>query len=62
MASVFDNTEYLLELLLEKKLIDDTQVKEAWKTVSSSEGQLNIIDALKKLKYVNDNNVLSVFS
>jgi len=62
VASVFDNTDYLLELLLDNKLIDETQVKEAWKTVSSSEGQLNIIDALKKLKHINDNKVLSVLA
>lgn len=62
MAFAFDNTEYLLELLIEKKVIDDKQLKEAWKIVSTASGQLNIIDALIELKYVNDDKILLVLA
>jgi len=62
VASVFENTEYLLEVLLEKKIINEKQVKKGWNTVSNSDGQLNIIDALIKLEYVNDNKILSALA
>ena len=62
MVSVFENTEYLLELLLENKVINNKQLEEAWNTVSNSNGQLNIIDGLKELKYVNDDKILLVLA
>ena len=62
MVSIFDNTEYLLELLLEGRIINDVQVNRALKVVASSDGQLNIIDALTKLEYVSDEKILSMLA
>ena len=62
MVFSFDNIEYLIELLLENKLISDEQLNEASVLVSNSNGQLNLIDALKELAYIDDQRILSVFA
>ena len=48
------NSDYVLELLTEFGMIEQSQIDEAWEEVSKSEGTLDVIDALKKLGYVDE--------
>ena len=56
------NTDFILELLTEHGIIDQTQIDEAWEKVASSEGKLDIIDALKELEYLDDNEMMAVLA
>lgn len=48
------NSDYVLELLTEYGMIDQTQIDEAWEKVSLSNGSMDVLDALKELKYVDE--------
>ncbi len=48
------NSDYVLELLTEYGMIDQTQIDEAWEKVSKSNGSMDVLDALKELKYVDE--------
>jgi type IV pilus assembly protein PilB len=48
------NSDYVLELLTEYGMIDQTQIDEAWEKVSKSNGSMEVLDALKELKYVDE--------
>jgi len=59
---VLDNDDYILELLLEFGMIDDQQVNEGWDAVGESDGVLGIIDALIKLDYVEENEMMAMLA
>ncbi len=48
------NSDYVLELLTEYGMIDQSQIDEAWDKVSKSNGNMDVLDALKELKYVDE--------
>ena len=56
------NSNYILELLKEYGMISDEQVEEAWEEVSTSKGHLDIIDALKVLGYVEEEQLLAMLA
>ena len=56
------NTDFILELLTEHGLIDAAQIDEGWEKVANSEGKLDILDALKELEYIDDNEMMAVLA
>jgi general secretion pathway protein E/type IV pilus assembly protein PilB len=48
------NSDYVLELLTEYGMVDQTQIDEAWDKVSKSNGSMDVLEALKELKYVDE--------
>ena len=55
------NVDFILELLQENGMVTDSQVAEGWKKVADAENenkQLNIIDALQELGYLNEEELL----
>ena len=56
------NADYILELLTDNGLLDSEQIDEGWEKVSASDGKLDIIDALKELEYIDENEMLAVLS
>ena len=54
------NTDFILELLQENGMVTEEQVSEGWKKVAEQDGQINIIDALKQLKYVDEFEMISM--
>jgi len=59
---VAQNADYILELLTDNGLLDSEQIDEGWEKVSASDGKLDIIDALKELEYIDENEMLAVLS
>ena len=62
MVSILDNSDYIVELLLDKGIIDGGKVKKAKDAVASSNGRLNVVEALKELKYVDEYKILSTLA
>ena len=62
MSSILNNSEYILELLVEGEVVDAQQVKKAQDLVSTTDEQISIVDALKKLKYIDDKQVLAILA
>ena len=56
------NTDFILELLTEHGVIDQAQIDEGWERVANSEGKLDIIDALKELEYIDDNEMMAILA
>ena len=56
------NTDFILELLQENGMVTEEQVSEGWKKVAEKDGQINIIDALKELKYVDELEMISMLA
>ena len=56
------NTDFILELLQENGMVTEEQVSEGWKRVAEKDGQINIIDALKELKYVDELEMISMLA
>lgn len=56
------NADYILELLTDNGLLDPEQIDEGWEKVSNSDGKLDIIDALKELEYIDENEMLAILS
>ena len=56
------NTDFILELLQENGMVTEEQVSEGWKLVAEKDGQINIIDALKELKYVDELEMISMLA
>ena len=56
------NTDFILELLQENGMVTEEQVSEGWKKVAEQDGQINIIDALKQLKYVDEFEMISMLA
>ena len=57
-----ENSDYILELLNEYGMVDQDQVDEAWQLVSEREGTLDIVDALKELGYVNEDEMMAMLA
>ena len=57
-----ENSDYILELLTEYGMVTPEQVEEGWETVSASEGTLDIVDALKELGYVNEDEMMAMLA
>ena len=61
MRHMTQNVDFILELLQENGMVTDSQVAEGWKKVADAENenkQLNIIDALQELGYLNEEELL----
>ena len=56
------NNEYVLELLLENGLLSNEQIPEGWELVDKSNGQLNIIEALIQLKYIDEDEMIALLT
>jgi general secretion pathway protein E/type IV pilus assembly protein PilB len=59
---VAQNTEFILELLTDYGMIDPAQVEAGWEKVSQSNGKLDIIDALKELKFIDEKELLNILA
>ena len=57
-----EKSDYILELLLEAGLVTQEQIDEGWSKVSDSEGKLDILDALKELKYVDETDMTNMLA
>ena len=49
-----ENSDYILELLKEAGLVDEEQLNAAWQKVAAEDGQIDIIDALIKLEFLDE--------
>ncbi len=56
------NKQYIIELLLEYGMVSDEQIKEAWKKSNDSEGKLDVIEALKALGYLQDEELTAMLA
>ena len=56
------DSEYILEILTEYGMLTEDQVNEGWEKVAASEGKLDILGALKALKYLNENEMMSLLA
>jgi len=59
---VAKNTDFVLELLTEYGMIDQEQIDEGWEKVAETQGKIDIIDALKELKYIEESELLSILA
>ena len=59
---MIENSEYVIELLLHYGMITQEQVDQGWEKVASSEGTLDIIDALIFLKYINETDMMAMLA
>ncbi|OGV56832.1 MAG: type II secretion system protein E [Lentisphaerae bacterium GWF2_44_16] len=57
-----ENSDYILELLTEYGMLTEEQVEEGWKKVSESNGEHDIIDALKILGYVDEYEMMAMLA
>ena len=57
-----ENADYILELLQEFGMLDQDMIDEGWEKVAETDGKLDIIDALKELKYVNEEEMLALLA
>lgn len=60
MSSLLENSEYIHSILLDNEVINEEQSDLAKQLVSKSNGELNLISALKKLKFIDDAKVNAV--
>ena len=56
------DSDYILELLKEYGMVTDEQVEQAWDEVTSSEGRIDVIDALKILGFIKEEQLLSMLA
>ena len=56
------DSDYILELLREYGMVGDEQVEKAWKEVEDSKGRLDIIDALKVLGFIEEEQMLAMLA
>lgn len=55
-----EDSDYILELIKENHMVTDDQIAEGWAKVASSSSELNIIDALKQLGYLEEGRLLAM--
>ncbi|MEI6056249.1 MAG: ATPase, T2SS/T4P/T4SS family [Lentisphaerota bacterium] len=60
MPSLLENSEYIHTILLDNDVINEEQSELAKQLVSKSNGELNLISALKKLKFIDDAKITAV--
>ena len=56
------DSDYVLELLQENGFLSKEQIDEGWKKVAESDGELDILDALKSLKYVDEQEITNMLA
>ncbi len=56
------DSEYILELLTDYGMLTPEQINEGWEKVASSEGKMDIVDALKALKHINEKEVMALLA
>ena len=56
------DSDYVLELLQENGFVSKEQVAEGWKKVADSDGELDILDALKSLRYVDEQEIINMLA
>ncbi len=56
------DSDYVLELLQENGFVTKEQVDEGWKKVADSDGELDILDALKVLRYVDEQEIINMLA
>jgi general secretion pathway protein E/type IV pilus assembly protein PilB len=56
------DSDYVLELLQENGFVSKEQVDEGWKKVADSDGELDILDALKSLRYVDEQEIINMLA
>jgi general secretion pathway protein E/type IV pilus assembly protein PilB len=56
------NKQYIVELLQEYGMISEEQVKEAAKKSNESDGKLDIIEAMKELKFIQDSELTAMLA
>jgi type IV pilus assembly protein PilB len=59
---VAQNTDFILELLTDHGLLDQTQIDEGWERVAGSEGKLDILEALQELEYVDEDELMALLA
>jgi general secretion pathway protein E/type IV pilus assembly protein PilB len=59
---VAENSDYILELLTEYGMLTEEQIEEGWKKVAESDGKLEILDALKQLKYIDEFEMMAMLA
>ncbi len=57
-----ENTDYILELLTEYGMLTEEQIEEGWKKVAESNSKMDILDALKALKYVDEFEMMAMLA
>lgn len=62
MPSLLENSEYIHTILLDNNVINEEQSALAKQLVSKSNGELNLISALKKLKFIDETKVNAVIA
>lgn len=55
-----EDSDYILELIKENHMVTNDQIAEGWAKVASSSSELNIIDALKRLGYLEEGKLLTM--
>ena len=56
------SSEYTLELLVESGMLAQEQIDSAWQKVADSGGKLDILDALKEMKFIDEKELLSILA
>ena len=56
------NVEYVLDLLKENGLLDQAQIDEGWEKVAVTGGTMDIMDALRELDYVDEDEMMAVLA
>ena len=56
------DSDYVLELLQENGFVSKEQIDEGWKKVADSDGELDILDALKSMHYVDEQEITNMLA
>ncbi len=62
MTLITKNNDFVLEILLEKKIINEDQIKEGRQYIKDTTDAPDIIGVLKKLHYVDDSGILAALA
>lgn len=60
MPSIFENSDYIHSILLDNEVINEEQSELARQLVAKSNGELNLISALKRLRFVDDGKIRAI--
>ncbi len=61
-AVMAKSSEYTLELLIESGMLTQEQIDQGWQKVADSGGKLDILDALKEMKFIDEKELLSILA
>jgi general secretion pathway protein E/type IV pilus assembly protein PilB len=56
------DSDFILELLMEYGMVTQEQIEQGWNEVAASEGKFDIIDALKHLKFIQEEELLMLLA